>query len=395
MLTAQAMAFITYWFVASATTAAVPESAPGNWTLVKMTEAVAHGAVCLDGSPGAFYIRSPLRPHPHGTNAWVVFMEGGGWCNGDSNCYSRSLGDLGSSKGYPEVVGGMEAQDMFTESFATHTIVYAKYCDGSSWTGNAEAAVKPNASGHPIYYRGARLRDALFANLLEVQGMSKASELVWSGCSAGALTTYIHAEWVKRTVPSTTAVVALADAMFSLEYPDFQRDGRGYYTEQFTWGFSAWNASAALNQDCYKAYGGNESAWMCFHGAIAAQYITSLPVLIVNSKYDTWQQAGVLGLRGICSPTVEVNGTVSLCPQNKSALKFWLGYGQAMIMAVKKLPQMHGAFLTNCPGHCATSGKVYGESAFPGTNLHAAVDQWYPLAIAFAQGSDPSWKAPR
>ena len=77
---------------------------PGNWTLVKMTEAVAKGAVCLDGSPGAFYIRSPLRPDPRGKNAWVVFMEGGGWCFTDSNCYSRSLGDLGSSKGYPEVV---------------------------------------------------------------------------------------------------------------------------------------------------------------------------------------------------------------------------------------------------------------------------------------------------
>ena len=55
--------------------------------------------------------------------------------------------------------------------------------------------------------------------------------------------------------------------------------------------------------------------------------------------------------------------------------------------------QHHGAFLTNCPGHCATSGTPFHEAAFPGTVLKAAVLQWLPVAVA--KGRQPGWSAPR
>jgi hypothetical protein len=41
-------------------------------TLVKLTEAVADGAVCLDGSPIAYYIRRNVS-----SDQWVVFFQGG------------------------------------------------------------------------------------------------------------------------------------------------------------------------------------------------------------------------------------------------------------------------------------------------------------------------------
>ncbi len=41
-------------------------------TLVKLTEAVADGAVCLDGSPIAYYIRQNTS-----STQWVVFFQGG------------------------------------------------------------------------------------------------------------------------------------------------------------------------------------------------------------------------------------------------------------------------------------------------------------------------------
>jgi hypothetical protein len=40
--------------------------------LVKLTEAVADGAVCLDGSPIAYYIRRNVS-----SDQWVVFFQGG------------------------------------------------------------------------------------------------------------------------------------------------------------------------------------------------------------------------------------------------------------------------------------------------------------------------------
>lgn len=43
----------------------------GNWTKILMTDAVNKGAVCLDGSPGGFYIR-------HGDpDNWIIFHQGG------------------------------------------------------------------------------------------------------------------------------------------------------------------------------------------------------------------------------------------------------------------------------------------------------------------------------
>ena len=52
-------------------------------------------ASCLDGGPGAFYVRSgdPKRIR--------VFFQGGGWCTSDEDCFARSKTDLGSTKNLP------------------------------------------------------------------------------------------------------------------------------------------------------------------------------------------------------------------------------------------------------------------------------------------------------
>ena len=51
-------------------------------------------ARCLDGSQGGFYIAPGT-----GGNAskWLVHTQGGGWCNSDADCLSRSRTPLGSS----------------------------------------------------------------------------------------------------------------------------------------------------------------------------------------------------------------------------------------------------------------------------------------------------------
>ena len=86
------------------TAAAVAGGALGNWSLVKLEAAVSSGAVCLDGSPGAYYIRSPLAAPTAGQSGqvgWMVFHEGGGWCLGDANCFERSQTDLGLAPPFP------------------------------------------------------------------------------------------------------------------------------------------------------------------------------------------------------------------------------------------------------------------------------------------------------
>lgn len=165
----------------------------GDWTLVKLTAAAqTAGAVCLDGSPAAYYIRAPMNKSASDVDSWVVFMEGGGWCGSDANCLSRAKTPLGSSTTYPTNIVSAEGTGLF-DQFASSTVVYVKYCDGSSFTGDVDTPV--SVGSNTIYYRGKRIFDAVFASLAAA-GLNRADELLFSGCSAGALTTYVHADAV-------------------------------------------------------------------------------------------------------------------------------------------------------------------------------------------------------
>ena len=380
--------------------------ADGDWSLHLLTEAATtQGAVCLDGSPQAFYLRQPLTPNPSGasTKRFVVFMEGGGWCGSDVNCWQRAQGDLGSSKGYGPPPQPMEATGLY-DSFPHATIVYAKYCDGSSFTGDVSEPVKVQVNAtysSVIYYRGRRNFDALFDNLFAAQGLDKASELLFAGCSAGVLTTYVHADYVTSLMAARGAAgaktVALADAMFSLHHDAFPNIANNYYTDQFTWGYDAWNSSRSVDSKCVAANA--KLPWVCFHGAVAAQYIAT-PLFIANSKHDTWQVRGVLGLNTTeCNGKTDyATGIITLCDVSMGGdaaaqLQFWEDYGDAMVAAVAPLPAHTAAFLTNCPTHCQTAGLLWAEPAFPGTRLDAAVLQWYPEAIANV--GNATWSAPR
>jgi hypothetical protein len=369
--------------------ATVATAADGNWSLHKLVAAAkSKGAVCLDGSPAAYYLREPLAAPEGGSRPWVIFMEGGGWCGSDSNCLSRASTDLGSSTKYPDIPGGMEGEGLYAE-FATAMVVYMKYCDGSSFTGDVAGAVAVAGTTKKIYYRGRRILDAMFEELLALRGLGTATELLFAGCSAGALTTYVHADYVSALMAQNAPrakTVALADAMFSLHHDAFPANPRNYYTNQFQWGFTAWNSSASLNQRCLDAYGGGSAntsaAWVCFHGAVAAQFVVT-PLFIANSRYDTWQERGVLGLNTTeCASHVATDGTVTLCngtgADARAQQQFWLAYGDAMVAALRdpKLSKRHAAFLVNCPTHCQSDPTGWRHPAFPGTQLGAAVKQW-------------------
>ena len=115
------------------------------------------------------------------SNNWMVFHEGGGWCNGDSNCLRRAGTDLGSSLNYTLPLVSSEGDALFNE-FPESTIVYAKYCDGGSWSGGNSSVTY--VEGTPIYYRGRLLLDSLFDDL-KTRGLATADELIYAGSGSG------------------------------------------------------------------------------------------------------------------------------------------------------------------------------------------------------------------
>jgi len=93
-------------------------------------------AVCLDGSPGAFY----FKPAAAGfETSWEFYLEGGGWCWSVADCAGRALGGLGSSNGYvpsiPSMGGGLVSSDCeVNPAFCNANQVFFKYCDVNSTT---------------------------------------------------------------------------------------------------------------------------------------------------------------------------------------------------------------------------------------------------------------------
>ena len=284
---------------------------------------------------------------------------------------------------------------MFTSThFINATIIYAMYCTGDSWTGNNSTATYYNNTR--IYYEGRHMLDTLFTTLQPL--LSSATSVLISGCSAGGLTAYLHADYLATFLPpppATPTLLALADAMFVLNVSAYPGgSATTYLRAMYLWGYTAWNASSSLNAGCLAHYGA-ENGVACLYGGNVAPFVQT-PLMVVQSRYDTWAEISTMGLpTSQCPGSVAANGSITLClPQYPAQEAFWMAYGEVLGNAAAALPPRHGVFLTNCPMHCQT-GVGWGDPSNGGDTptLGQAVDIWWPLALK--HGREPGWAAPR
>jgi hypothetical protein len=194
-----------------------------------------------------------------------------------------------------------------------------------------------------LYFRGARLFDALLESLRLNHGLLAAHEVLFAGCSAGALTVLVHADRLRFRLPPSIKVAALADAMFSLDGNSLA--GPDIFAPQMKWVYAAMNSSAGINPRCLAAAAPGEG-WGCLLGATAARYVQT-PLMMLQSKYDTWQGSDILGLA--CKLPYDSPG-IGSCSTTEQAV--WVAFGKKMITAVNALPPTAGIFLSNCPRHC-------------------------------------------
>ena len=110
----------------------------------------------------------PPQSNPSKHPQWRVLARVcGGACQpralwARSSCHDAVRACVAAGPTYTDTY---EGSHLFkTPPFDTATLVYALYCDGGSWSGNAAAPVsaKPNSSAanQTIYYRGRPLLDA-------------------------------------------------------------------------------------------------------------------------------------------------------------------------------------------------------------------------------------------
>jgi len=319
-------------------------------TLVLLTDAVTDGAVCLDGSPSAYYF---LPGTGTGANKWLLFHQGGGWCTSISDCYSRSQGNLGSSKAYPKTTnlgGGYFSRDPAVNPYMYNwNMVNFQYCDGASFSGdNATVTVY---QGNNLYFRGFRNLKAYLKDLSVNHNLLMGTDFVISGCSAGGLATYLHVDWWSENLPGKSVVKGLPDSGFFLDYDSVS--GPKYATDM-AWVFNQQNATSGVNQDCITSHAKTKDEYKCFFAEHTAPFIKT-PIFPLQSEYDSWQVQNILGSNNV--EAVNTFGTLLTDRLKNSVLN----------------NQKNGCFLDSCFHHCGNWNSIFIDK----TLSSDAVEEWY------------------
>ena len=251
------------------------------------------------------------------------------------------------------------------------------YLDGNSFSGTVEGPVNytdPAGASHPLYFRGRRnidaIMDAVSRNVMNSTRLIKnAVNVVETGCSAGGLATYLHADYIQSIVPHSGAYYSLPISGYFLDYPSVA-NGTFVYSEQIA---SIYNLSqASTNADCQSFYAATGDAWRCNMAEYVYPFIKA-NVFILNSKYDSWQTKCILTAtpvpvgseaNGVCGSAPgwgDCSGDPTKCT-GEQILHGYLPFGNyfttsvSFVNAAKSSAPGSGAFIVSCHTHCEAQG---------------------------------------
>ncbi|PKA59139.1 hypothetical protein AXF42_Ash001232 [Apostasia shenzhenica] len=338
--------------------------------LTFVANAAQKGAVCLDGSPAAYYFTPGFGS---GVNNWVVHMEGGGWCSSVEECQERKKNFRGSSK-YSEQIsfsGILGSSQQSNPDFYNWNKVKVRYCDGSSFTGDIEAV----DTEKQIFYRGARVWSAIIDELL-AKGMNKAQNALLSGCSAGGLASILHCDKFHDLLPATAKVKCFSDAGFFIDAKDISGVDRikAFFEDVMVTHGSARNLPASCTATLPPS--------LCFFPQYVVQTMRT-PLFVLNAAYDAWQ------IKNILAPSSSDSGgawrkcklDIKACSSAQSQVIH--GFRTEFLSAVAGLQRKpsSGMFIDSCHAHCQSGWQAVwldkGSTKIENTPIGEAVGDWF------------------
>ncbi|GJP66606.1 hypothetical protein CLOP_g23521 [Closterium sp. NIES-67] len=238
---------------------------------------------CLDGSAPGYYHRPGFGT---GAKKWIIFLEGGGWCFSLKQCAVRSKGMLGSSKLWPkerkvEFNGVVSPSSRDNPGFYNWNVASIKYCDGGSFAGGSGMA-RTKANQTVFFLGNWNLKDSL-QDLLARRGMSKGTDVLVAGCSAGAVAVSMLCDQIAGQLkPFGLNTKCLMDAGFIPDVEDYK--GRYSLREKVERLSQLQSFSGiGINGDCQRANPGQ--TWKCFFPQYNLKHIRT-PTFVVNSLAD-------------------------------------------------------------------------------------------------------------
>ena len=179
-------------------------------------------ARCNDGTSFAFYVSLAAQPTP----TWVIYLEGGGRCDGTySSCVGRPVSFISSrneaADGEPVIAprndGTFFSRDpVVNPVFHAANHAYGRYCSSDLWSGTndvpQEVDWKKNEPAVPFVFMGHRNVVAMVETLFQAYGLDDAtSEVLFTGSSAGSVGAQRQIHVIAERLPT-----AIADKRFAL-----------------------------------------------------------------------------------------------------------------------------------------------------------------------------------
>lgn len=272
------------------------------------------GAKQLNGAAPEY----DIRRNPSSTK-WLLFLEGGGWCNGATEaatvaaCANRAgfqppLEHSSSSTKSEAMHVGLSTTDADyggvlgercdnNPGFCEWNAVFLHYRDGSSFgsfrSEPLEVRFPGGAPGAKMWMRGRASFDAIIADLQYRHGMISATEVILSGGSAGGLAVFYNLDHFAALLGDQIKLTGFPDAGYFLDHADV--NGEFTYRKAFQGADLVWNVtgSRGTNEACLDAYPKAEH-WKCLMAPYIAPFLKT-PVFVMNSAFDAYQLPNILG----------------------------------------------------------------------------------------------------
>eukprot|EP00928_Gymnodinium_smaydae_P020121 TRINITY_DN17775_c0_g2_i1.p1 TRINITY_DN17775_c0_g2~~TRINITY_DN17775_c0_g2_i1.p1 ORF type:complete len:401 (-),score=46.01 TRINITY_DN17775_c0_g2_i1:333-1535(-) len=260
-------------YLAAARAAGLDVGEEDPWTQI-MLEGY-EDAKCLDGTSGSLFLRDGSES---AKNKFLIYFECGSFCSTHEDCAVRAKSYLGStSPKYPNNTRlNRPALDTSNETnplMWDWNHVYVRYCDGAYYSGERRDPV--TVGEMTIYYRGRYILNAAFDYLKKHVGLNNATDVVLSGCSAGAIHVFAHLDAMREMLPVSATVVGFPDSGFYIDKPMFTRLKKFVIEEQ--------KATGMLSKTCLEDM--HCAPWKCLLSSKSWKYLQT-PLFAWQSRYD-------------------------------------------------------------------------------------------------------------
>lgn len=150
----------------------------------------------------------------------MLYLIGGGFCGESTlsatleSCYKRSKTELGGSGYWPDFINdqlGTEGLISLNETlYKNWTKVLFGYCDGAMMQGGNDSPIQ--YKDIKLYFRGGKIMRSHFTYLIKTYQLDKASKILFSGGSAGAIASISWGNYLQSLIHNPSSVYIVPDS---------------------------------------------------------------------------------------------------------------------------------------------------------------------------------------